>query len=277
MERHIKCAFTTTVFLLCAVFCIPPCFAANPAKRPADSTDYLREMPSAERVMADFHAEGLLDTALDTAMRQIAALSRLITVIALQQKGGEFIGKPTADEQALKASYYRAIDAIKSDQNFSEAKQRRLHVYVQDQGLEGDKKIEKEVLERYFSPAWQAKYLGITANLAQERTILTAKEARATASREAQWRDAHPSVDIPLILLGVIIAAVGFSGLLWCDKRNFNRTNKYGVQEFKSYGSAFISNGVESFVQNISYLALFAGLGAVVYAFWGVVMKMSPW
>jgi hypothetical protein len=109
MEPFSKYILTSMAFFLCAVFCVPQSFAVDPAKRQAHSTDYLREMPSAERVMADFRAEGLLGTALDTAMRQITALRRLITMITLQQEGGEFLGKPTAEEQALKRSYYDAI------------------------------------------------------------------------------------------------------------------------------------------------------------------------
>jgi hypothetical protein len=273
MDRYSKGLLTSMAFSLCAFFCTPQSFAADPAKRQTNTTDYLREMPSAERVMADFRGEGLLNTDLDTAKRQIAALMRLITMITVQQEGGEFVGKPTAEEQTLKGSYYQAINAIKSDQNFGEGQRKQLHIYHQDQQLLGNKKIEKEVLERYFSPAWQAKYLGITMTLAEQNAMIHTKEARANEAMKAQLKAKHPGVNIPILLLGIIGTVVGFSGLIWCSKRAFHRTNQYGVQEFKSYGSLFLSHGVENLVVNLSYFILAAGIGAIMFSFWDILMQ----
>lgn len=280
MNRYSKCCITSTAFFLCTVFCIPQSFAADPAKRQAHSTDYLREMPSAERVMGDFRGEGFLNTNLDTAKRQIAALSRLITMIALQQEGGEYLGKPTAEEQALRRSYSEATDSIISkisNETFGEGKQRQLNAYRGDQGLEGDKTIEKELLERYFSPAWQTKYLGITTTLAQERAMNHAKAVRAnevtTAKLRDNLRETNPSVNLSLLFIGVIVSVVGFSGLLWCGKRAFYRTNQFGVQEFKSFSNLFFVQGFENFVGMVSMVMVFGGVGSIVFSFFDVALK----
>ena len=67
-------------------------------------------------------------------------------------------------------------------------------------------------------------------------------------------------------LTGVIIGAVGiviFSpgcyGVYWTGKRAFERRNKFGVQEFDSYGKAAGATALESIIGIVSVLAIAFG------------------
>jgi len=104
-----------------------------------------------------------------------------------------------------------------------------------------------------------------------------AKEARAnevrTAILKANQRETHPSVNFPLLFIGVILTVVGFFGLIWGSKRAFYRTNQYGVQEFKSYGNLFFAHGLENFVGMVSVVLLFGGVGSIVFSFFDIALK----
>lgn len=156
---------------------------------------YLREMPSAETVLADIRGK----SRLDTAQRQIVALMTLDHMIALMQPGGEF-GRGTAEEQALRSSYRGAIPPINA--SFDPVESKQLHLYWQDH-LEGSSTIERELLKCYFSPEWQAKYYGIKANKATglEAINLGIKANLATHAPTRRTSDKPPDGWLALLLL----------------------------------------------------------------------------
>ena len=62
-----------------------------------------------------------------------------------------------------------------------------------------------------------------------------------------------------LLFVGLVLLALGGTGLYIRGKRKFNRRNIAGVEEFKGYGSAVATNFLESALGAISFLVLALG------------------
>jgi hypothetical protein len=213
MERYSRCLLASVLFLLIALFCIPDCSAAQPTRQQPHSTAYLQEMPAPERVLTDFTSalNSLpLFGPMSTARRQIAALVGLINVTKLMREGGEFGKWGTAEEQAVVGSYIKAIESIKSRDSFNAMQRQQLGIYDQK-----DEAVEKELLERYFSAEWQEKFLRVKGISAAERRAVQARaevqERAVSGGQQDKQSPFNPMV------LGIALAAVGFSGLLWCN------------------------------------------------------------
>jgi hypothetical protein len=62
--------------------------------------------------------------------------------------------------------------------------------------------------------------------------------------------------------IGIFFFVIGCLGVYWVGKRNFERTNAMGVQEFKSYGGVV---GIRIF----EGLIKIAGLISIIFGFLG--------
>ena len=67
-----------------------------------------------------------------------------------------------------------------------------------------------------------------------------------------------------MTILGLILIAVGVAGLTWMGRRQFYRTNEYGVETYRNFRSMW-SNKVLGMVVNLTSLACFF-IGLVVLA-----------
>lgn len=69
-----------------------------------------------------------------------------------------------------------------------------------------------------------------------------------------------------VVLLGVVILAASVFGLYWTGKREFQRRNAAGVEEFDSYGQALVTNALEGIIRIASVIGTVAGLMMIVFS-----------
>ncbi len=70
-----------------------------------------------------------------------------------------------------------------------------------------------------------------------------------------------------LIFVGLLSAAIGGFGLFWVGRREFNRRNAAGVEEFKGYGTAITTKLFEKAVRGVSVFFLLGGAAALFLGF----------
>jgi len=127
----------------------------------AQSLDYLREFPTAERVIADFGG----GTPMEARARQVAALSRLYD--ALEEMAGQRWATgafPNAQEKPIVDSYAREMNRLRNEGLATFAGQApgmntprsRWMASIERMDQSGD--FTRDVLGRYLSPATQGQY-----------------------------------------------------------------------------------------------------------------------
>lgn len=123
--------------------------------------DYLKEMPSAERVLADTQGRD----AMDTRARQMAALGHLAAVMRRMAGPRASSGPyPNAAEKPIIDSYAQAIAerraaglaTFPAEPPSVNAPAARWLASVQR--LETSQALHDELMQRYFTPAFQARY-----------------------------------------------------------------------------------------------------------------------
>lgn len=167
---------------------------------------YVREMPSASRVLSDIQGKD----PLDTSARQLGALYRLLRMMSLMS--GE--GPLSSQEKAVWDSYNAAMGPIYQstidgfDPNEGKwlfwrrgKNSSRANWHYQKTAYELDGNLEMELLKRYFSAEWQNKYLELRG---LERSRIEIWEAQNAKEREmSPMRRRGPD---PL-LIGVVLFA----------------------------------------------------------------------
>jgi hypothetical protein len=146
-----------------------PSFSANPSSSTLDySPSYLSEMPSVERVTADMQTSDFMDT---TARRD-GAFNQLKNMMEVMSNGripfGGNAGTPTPQELQLYQAYNIAAAKAQGD---AEAKfndqanaglgmnSPRAKWFGQETEYETGNSFRDELLKRYFSADWQARYM----------------------------------------------------------------------------------------------------------------------
>ncbi|WP_217430968.1 hypothetical protein [Sphingomonas bacterium] len=61
-----------------------------------------------------------------------------------------------------------------------------------------------------------------------------------------------------------MLIAAGVAGLLWCNKRAFDRRNAAGVQEFRSYGHSLGVRTLERLARLGGLILILGGFGRFV-------------
>ena len=74
---------------------------------------------------------------------------------------------------------------------------------------------------------------------------------------------------VGLLAFGALCVGLGLWGLIWANKRRFERTNAYGVEQFASHGSALRSNVAEGLAKAVGGGLLILGLLSLLVAFVG--------
>lgn len=70
-----------------------------------------------------------------------------------------------------------------------------------------------------------------------------------------------------MIFVGLLLAAIGGFGLFWVGRREFNRRNAAGVEEFKGYGTAVATKFFEKVVRGLSFFFLLGGAALLFQGF----------
>ena len=105
--------------------------------------NYLKEMPEADRVLADMCGTN----SADTAARQWGALSQLREMVSVMADGRVCTGQLMADEKKLVKAYSAAMERA-----MERVEQLKLGWH-----FENDESFRAELLKRYFSSSWQAQ------------------------------------------------------------------------------------------------------------------------
>ena len=53
--------------------------------------------------------------------------------------------------------------------------------------------------------------------------------------------------------------------LLWQKRREFHRTNQYGIQQYASFGQKLRAQGFDSLLIGIGFLSMAAGAGLLIF------------
>jgi hypothetical protein len=128
-------------------------------------------MPTPTRVLKEIRG----GDAIDTEARQWGALRQLITMMSLLSNGRDVANRLTPEETRLRLAYRDALPRLNP----------------RSSSYEYDEALNKELLDRFFSPAWRAHYQELTARQGQHQADLARRE---DANREqqkslvAQWR-----------------------------------------------------------------------------------------
>lgn len=61
-----------------------------------------------------------------------------------------------------------------------------------------------------------------------------------------------------LIFIGIIL-------LLWTKRREFRRTNQYGIQHYSSYWHKLRAEGVDAVLTGLGYLSMATGAGLFIF------------
>ena len=70
------------------------------------------------------------------------------------------------------------------------------------------------------------------------------------------------------VVVSVIFFVLGAYGIYWTNKRQFNRRNMAGVEEFSSYGKSVATRGGEKLIRLASWvLAFFGGASLIAHFF----------
>jgi hypothetical protein len=64
--------------------------------------------------------------------------------------------------------------------------------------------------------------------------------------------------------IGIVLIAGALLGFGWVGRRKFYRTNKYGVEEFESWGRAVRTQLLEGVVALVCLVAFFVGIMILV-------------
>jgi hypothetical protein len=70
-----------------------------------------------------------------------------------------------------------------------------------------------------------------------------------------------------VLIAGVVLVIAGGLARFWVGRREFQRRNMAGVEEFRSYGGSLAAKGVETVARLLGTLMIVAGvvLGAVYF------------
>lgn len=166
---------------------------------PAQQVDvtYLREMPSIEAVLAAITGKG----PLDTPARQGAAFHHLREMIYYHAGPRRYTNQLTPSEQAMVQRYLdgyaRVVNPItrrydpKAFRQTDALNQERVRFYELLYGYQADRALVEELLTRFFSPAWRARFEGLVEADARR---LASREASAASTPSAAGAGADPTL-----------------------------------------------------------------------------------
>jgi hypothetical protein len=185
------------------------------AQTPTD-TNYRGGMPDPARVIADIHGTN----SLDSAARQLGALKLMMQIVT-----GNSFNAGTPQEMAIRKSYQAAYDRIYTltERSFDTNKSAGLPTESPHAKwvflvwhYEADASLEKELLKRYFSPDWRARYLA-------DKEAKPAQLARAGTQKVEDPSDrAKRLVATIITTLGDLVLLVAIISLLCGKRKNLN-------------------------------------------------------
>ncbi|PVD50655.1 hypothetical protein DC498_18855 [Terrimonas sp.] len=243
--------------LLVALGCFISCFAK---KQP-----HLDGMPAAEEVIAKIKGTN----PRETYARQIAALRILWQMIRLHEMD-KYHSKDTPGETILLKDYsswqkklkdeysaaYENLDDSAANASF------RIYTYQLETG-----ELKNYIIENLFNEAAKKKYYEIKdynkklSDISDKRILeqLKIEKQRRENEQKLEYRESTNTLRRTIGMTLMIVPMLVY--ILWVGRRQFNRTNQYGVREYKSWVEVVFSGTLEAL----------AGIGA------GILFLLGVW
>lgn len=206
----------------------------------AKSQPHLDGMPSPEEIVAKIKGA----TPRETYAKQIAALHILWDMIRLSEMDKHH-RQDTPKETDLLNSYNLWQGKLRNEYsaNYEDLSDTAANLpfkrYIYQ--LQTDE-LKNYIIENFFSNAAKKRYYEISAYNKQIQKKADKKEAELIIEQNQRIAESAKEEDRNMIKtvkrvsgMGLIVIP-GLIYIFWAGRRRFNRTNKYGVEEFKSWG-----------------------------------------
>jgi type IV secretion system protein VirD4 len=219
---------------LAFVLALGLCAAAQtvPASPPqaGDTPAFLTQMPLPERVVADLHGSD----DLDTAARQVAALKRLMDVVAVLSGTADAPGGPrlTSEERSLNGRYAGAASSLsatvyRSMDQLADKNSRRNQWNLLRDRYYNDDAFTRALLQRYLTADLREKYLGYMRQTRQHvqelnQKIQAAQRSESNAAIRRTRAPESPSVFGTIVFWSMIIGVPAL-GIWWWRGRKARR------------------------------------------------------
>lgn len=192
---------------------VPPASSVMPA-------GYLAAMPAVERVLADMKVAD----SVDTRARQHTAVSDLWVMLDVLTSDHRFRPGLTAEESRLNRAYMDAINRLFSGSARIPGLMALMNRYSRE-----DSPFHKELLDRYFSPGWQAAF---RARKGQLEAITVASKRRSDSVARAD-SIADEEEDRPFRAAPVPVGERRFATALsrWCREWPGEQGNPLAVEQ----------------------------------------------
>lgn len=226
----------------------------------AKSQPHLEGMPSPEDVVAKI--KGV--TPRETYAKQIAALRILWSMIRLHEMD-KYHQKDTPKETMLLKNYSLWQKKLRDEysatyENLGDsAADASFRIYCSQLRTN---ELRNYIIENLFNNAAKERYYEIAANkpsaIIQDPPPIINPEVVIEAERE-RIKTLKRVAGMSLMMIPSLIY------IFWAGRRRFNRTNKYGVEEFKSWGDMTFKRLLEEF----------AGIGVGILVLAGIWLLIT--
>ncbi len=228
------------------------------------SQPYLDGLPTRNDIISKVSG----NTPRETYGKQIAALKFMCDIIGEHKLEIEPKLELTAKETALLKEYNswgKLIDEYsKNAEPLEGTKRREFEVYSHN--LNNDE-LKNYVVTNLFNSEARERYMEVK-KLRNEDAIEISKinsQERKEKERLNEQRSSHKTNAVISFIVGVIFLILWIRLRLWIGKRQFNRRNEHGVEEFKTHGDLVKKRLSEESVGWLSFFALVIGLGLIIY------------
>ena len=73
-------------------------------------------------------------------------------------------------------------------------------------------------------------------------------------------------MNIGVFEYGMVLTAIGTGLVLWNQKRKFDRTNRYGVEQFRSFGRKVVATAFDEILSWVAIGSLVVGLFILTFS-----------
>ncbi|OJY83620.1 MAG: hypothetical protein BGP13_13590 [Sphingobacteriales bacterium 40-81] len=225
-------------------------------------------MPSPEDIVAKIKGA----TPRETYAKQIASLRILWHMIRFSEMDKHH-RQVTSKETALLSSYNLWQGKLRNEYsaNYEDLSDTAANLpfkrYIYQ--LQTDE-LKNYMIENLFSNAAKKRYYEISAYNKQLQIKADNKEAEYIIEQNQRIAEAEKEEDRNRIKtvkrvtgMGLIVIP-GLIYIFWAGRRRFNRTNKYGVEEFKSWGDMTFKRLLEEFAGIGVGILILAGIWLLI-------------
>lgn len=204
----------------------------------------------------------------ETYGKQIAALKFMCDIISDHKLEKEPKLERTAKETSLYNEYNswgRLIDEYsKNVESLEGNKRNEFQVYSHNLNNE---ELKTYVVNNLFNSEARNRYEEVKRLRTEEAVIISENNAHDRIEKEnlEKQRSSNKTNAIISIIAGIAFLVGWVMLRLWIGRRQFNRRNEHGVEQFKTHGDLVKKSLTEESIGWLSFFALVIGLGLIIY------------